>query len=322
MRCLALAQAWQDGGGDAAFAAAEIIPALDDRLRANQFQVAKLSGPPGSEEDIRELAEFARVRKAQWVVLDGYQFASASQRILKQAGFKVLSIDDKGACVHYFADMVLNQNLHANEGMYVKREPSTSLLMGVRYCLLRREFNAWRGWKREILPIGTRVLVTMGGSDPDNITATVVEALKRLKVINWSAIVLAGRLAEDLEREAGGLPVQVMRNVVDVPRIMDQVDIAVSAAGSTLWELAFMGVPAIAVWRGPQERLLVDGASETGVALSLGHFQQVDPKKFSKAIERLANDVTERRRMSEAGQGCVDGMGTVRVIEAMRAQCN
>ena len=113
-------------------------------------------------------------------MVDGYQFNADYQRALKAAGFRVLFLDDYGHATHYSADLVLNQNAYANEKMYAARESYTRLLLGTDYCLLRREFSSWRGWKREIAPIGTKILVTMGGSDPENFTTDVVEALCHL----------------------------------------------------------------------------------------------------------------------------------------------
>ncbi|MGH9495154.1 MAG: PseG/SpsG family protein, partial [Candidatus Sulfotelmatobacter sp.] len=177
MRCLALAQAWQDAGGQAVFASAKITDALRKRLAAESCDVAAISSPGGSFEDAAQTVALARENKCDWVVVDGYAFGPQYQQVLKAAGLKTLFVDDHGHAPPYSADVVLNQNLTATRELYSDREGQTRLLLGTRYCLLRREFADWREWQREISPVCRRLLVVMGGSDPENVTARVLEVL-------------------------------------------------------------------------------------------------------------------------------------------------
>src|SRR5208337_4043288 len=177
MRCLALAQAWHDAGGQVSFAMAEATPPIEERLRNESFEVTRLAVQVGSAVDAERTSQLAFQHGATWVVVDGYEFSAEYQANLKRRGLKVLFIDDNGHARHYSADLVLNQNAHAAEGFYPSRDSSTRLLLGPRFVMLRREFTSWRGWNREIPPVARRVLVTMGGSDPDNVTQKVVEAI-------------------------------------------------------------------------------------------------------------------------------------------------
>src|SRR5580700_1740365 len=129
MRCLALAQAWEDAGGRAIFAMAQATPAVEGRLRNEGFEVARVSAQVGSATDAEETADLAQQRGASWVVVDGYEFGAEYQASLKNRGMKVLFIDDNGHAAHYLADLVLNQNAHALEELYRSRELSTKLLL-------------------------------------------------------------------------------------------------------------------------------------------------------------------------------------------------
>ena len=139
------------------------------------------------------------------MVLDGYQFDVEYQRRLKAAGVKLLVVDDTGHAGAYAADLVLDQNAHATKDFYARRESYTQLLLGPRYALLRREFKPWRSWRREIAPVARKVLVTVGGSDPDNVTLRVIRALRILAEHKLKATVVVGGSnphAHDLEPEA------------------------------------------------------------------------------------------------------------------------
>ena len=69
------------------------------------------------------MCDLAHKEKAEWAVVDGYQFDSAYQSAVRDAGLKLLLIDDHGAAPPYSADLVLNQNVHAKEDLYRERGP-------------------------------------------------------------------------------------------------------------------------------------------------------------------------------------------------------
>ena len=70
MRCLALAQGWQDAGGLVVLVAAELPAAIEKRLIAEKIEVIRLEADPATGNDAIELANLARQRTARWVVVD------------------------------------------------------------------------------------------------------------------------------------------------------------------------------------------------------------------------------------------------------------
>src|SRR5580704_7788776 len=85
MRCLALAQAWQDVGGGAVFAMAESTPSIQARLASETCAVESVSAVAGTQDDASRTIVLARERQAEWIVVDGYQFGADYQRALKAA---------------------------------------------------------------------------------------------------------------------------------------------------------------------------------------------------------------------------------------------
>src|SRR4051812_29360547 len=103
MRCLALTQAWQDSGGEAVLVTAENLDGLHDRVEAEGLMVHRLSATPGGHEDVRDTTALARETGSDWIVIDGYHFTGRYQRRLKDAGFRLLVVDDYGHADHYSA---------------------------------------------------------------------------------------------------------------------------------------------------------------------------------------------------------------------------
>ncbi len=192
MRCLALAQGWQDRGGDVVFAMAESTPAIDQYLRSQNVEFVKLTCVPGSDCDATELAKAAGTCPEDWIVIDGYHFDSNYQRVLKNAGLKALFVDDAGKNAPYSADIILNQNITASEDNYSQREARTRLLLGTDFVMLRRRFDRWHGWRRSFPPVAKKILVTMGGSDPDAVTLPVIKALADICAAGMQLTVMVG----------------------------------------------------------------------------------------------------------------------------------
>lgn len=322
MRCLALAQAWQDAGGHAIFAMAMQAPAPETRLGEEGMETVHLATQPGSADDAGQTVDLARRAGALTVVVDGYHFDAEYQRIIKDAGLRLLFIDDYGHADYYWADLVLNQNIHAHAGLYANRASYTQLLLGTRYVLLRREFLKWREWEREIPDVARKVLVTLGGGDPDNVTLKVIHALQQAQIDGLEAVVVVG--GNNPHHEAlksavrdSQVPIRLKSNVANMPELIAWSDVAISAGGSTCWELAFMGLPNLVLVLAENQRPIAEGLDDAKVAINLGWHTSVSTSEITQAMVQLSKDSVTRSDMAQHGRELVNGGGSSRVITAM-----
>ncbi len=322
MRCLALAQTWQDEGGSCVFAMAEATPAMERRLRSEKCEVSTVIATPASQQDAVQVVELAAKHSGRWIVVDGYQFDVAYQRTLKAAGLQVLIVDDGGRCGSYCADLVLDQGPDADEGPYRRRETYTRLLLGTRYVMLRREFIAWREWKREIPPVAQRLLVTIGGSDPEGLTSRIIEALREPATPGLATTVVVGgsnpRRAE-LERANSKTPssIQLVSDPANMPELMAQSDLAVICAGGTLWELLYMGCASLIYVRDEGQRQTIARLQDAGAVHNLGAVWEFEESRLRAAIGELAASSQRREEMAEIGRPIVDGEGPRRVLSRL-----
>jgi UDP-2,4-diacetamido-2,4,6-trideoxy-beta-L-altropyranose hydrolase len=323
MRCLALAQAWQDHGGRATYAVAACTRPIEDRLRAEEVEIVHLFARPGSTEDAVATIETARGCSAAWTVLDGHHFDGEYQRLLKQAGTRLLAVDDFGHAGHYWADLILNQNANATADFYVHRDSRTRLLLGPEYTMLRREFAPRIGQPRSLEPQGLRWLVTMGGSDPGNMTPTLIEGLDRAGVAGLTAVVVVGAANTNFDRvlaasRAGQVAVELRTCVRDMAGLMAETDAAIAGAGGTLWELMSMGCPTMTFSRTPLQESIFRDLQRRGTLVYLGGEDAADPQAIAAAIRGLAFSEATRRRLSQNGRDLIDGRGTLRIMQAMQ----
>lgn len=320
-RCLALAQAWQDAGGRVVLlggGCAGLLP----RLAAAGVAVETMASEFGGEDDAAQTVAMARRVGAAWVALDGYHFGAEYQRRVRQSGCRPLVVDDYGHAGGYHADLILNQNLGADEATYRRRDDGAELLLGLRFAMLRREFEPYQGWTRTVPPRAGSVLVTLGGTDPANVTGKAVEALRLLADPTLSALVLVGAgnpRADELREAARGssTPIELRANVSDMPAVLARADIAVGAGGTSSWERAFLGLPGLVTVLADNQRDLAAACERHGLAANLGEHATVTARGLAERLRLLVEDGAARAEMARRGQALVDGLGAGRVVARM-----
>ncbi len=326
MRCLALAQACLAEGGQAHFLMGSEGANLAQRILNEGAQVGYLSAQGGSEADAEQAIALAQSCQANWVVVDGYRFGSEYQKWLKDAGLKVLAIDDYGHASHYWADVVLNQNITADEALYHSREPYTQLLLSTRYALLRKEFWPWRNWQRQIPPIASKVLVTLGGSDPDNVTLLVIQALQKAQIDGLEAVVVVGGSNPYYEQlnqaiKSSEASIILKQNVTNMPELMAWADLAITAGGSTCWETAFMGLPSLVIVIAENQQESALKLAELGLAIVLGQRDLSTEDKLSHSLSYLINSMRSNYiQTNENLRRLVDGHGRKHVLDALKSE--
>jgi UDP-2,4-diacetamido-2,4,6-trideoxy-beta-L-altropyranose hydrolase len=315
MRCLALAQAWQDAGGTASLAVADLPDALAPRLTAEEVPLSRIHATPGDPEDARETVAQARQLGAEWVVIDGDRFGSDFLETVRAAGLRVLLVDDFADRESFPADLIVNPNLDDDEEAYRKRGATARLLMGPFYTLLRREFRQ-RTEKRETRQPGHRILVTLGGSDPESLTPRIADALAQCSDLEVTVIAGAGYDKADELRKMQASNLRVVFNPSNMAQFMRDSDQGIIAAGGTLWELLSMGCAVLSYSRNIVQARVVQALSHRGVVVDMGETRRFDPAKLVALVKELAASGQARERMAKLGSTLVDGLGATRVVEA------
>jgi UDP-2,4-diacetamido-2,4,6-trideoxy-beta-L-altropyranose hydrolase len=323
MRCLGLAQARQAAGGQVFYAMAAGSNGVEERLRRENIEIVSVEAEPGAAADARATAAAAARLSCDWIVLDGYHFDSDYQRVLKQSEQRLLVMDDLGALPCYCADIVVNQDPIADERMYLHRASETQLLLGTEYTFLRREFLQRSRTRRESVPVARKLLVTLGGSDPDNVTEKVIRCLDDAGIDGLEATVLVGpsnphgtRL--ELAARSCRTRVRLLRDPGNIPELMAECDFAVVAGGSTLWELAYFYVPSLVLVLAENQDAATSLLHARGACRRLGFASQVSEQELAAAIFTLGRDAAARAGLGLTLGDTTDGRGGDRVCAAMR----
>ena len=319
MRCLALANACREANMVTCF----VGRIEDEVLRARIQRFGHEFMPLDANMESRWLN--CVTRDAGWIVLDGYGFHIQDHRNIRDTGIKLLVIDDMANLDMYEADIILNQNFHADAADY-HLACEAKMLMGSQFALLRQEFIGRRPAVRS--PEARRLLVTLGGSDPQGVGLLVIEALAHIHDMRLEVILIAGSSNPHLERlkaaaelaRARGHAIDVLHFTDDMPGAMAWADMAVIAAGSTSLEVACMGLPSLVLILADNQAPIAAAMQAQGVAESLGWHDRLAADTIVVALRRLEKDAPPRKTMMAHGQALVDGLGAKRVVGAMLEQ--
>jgi len=256
-------------------------------------------------------------------VIDGYEIPLAVGRAARAAGVAVGALCDGAFGLDQDADVYVDQNLGAVAAP--ERHPGARWLVGPRYVLLR---DLVRDRRRDPTPgppgEAPRVLVVFGGTDPFGGCATTVGLLLATGLpVRVTAVAARPEVARALRAlPAGpGQSVEVLPPADDLPGLAVACDAAVSASGTSVWELACLGVPTALGCVTDNQRLGY-GAATRELCLPAGELDRLRPggpdvPLALDSFRRLLSDAALRLALARGGVRLVDGRGRERVADAL-----
>lgn len=320
-RCAALGRRLETAGVDVHFLTK--TEDVDPAVEVGGFAKACIRLEPAlqGEADATRATEYCRSIGADRLIVDHYQADEAYQRVLLDAGIRWLQFDG-AASMPLWADWVVSMSPAADEVRYraLQRRPETNLLLGPRYAILRDEFLPWRT-PRKVSRQAVRLLLTFGGGDDRGACLACLSALPKadafeVTILSGSSNPQIPSIQAWLERNVGARA-RLLLDDVDIARRMAESDIAVTAGGTTTFEMAMLGLPALIVQIADNQRANAQAWERAGVAVDLGPLEHLDIDRLRHKLVALAGDPAQRERMASLGRECVDGRGAERIARAI-----
>jgi len=241
-----------------------------------------------------DLARIVSAFDPHIVVNDILDTNPAYVRALKADGRFVVNFEDLGEGA-WEADVVIN-------ALYEADHPSDRFHFGAAFYCLRDEFHLLA--PRDVAPRIGEVLVSFGGTDPNDYTRRVLTVLDALPRREFKVTVVTGlgyaNLAALQEMAAGlDLEVEVLRDIRNISKYMHRADLVFTSAGRTVFEAASLGTPIIVLAQNERELAHTFAREENGI-VNLGRGWQLPDTAIAAAFERLRDDAALRKRLSEA----------------------
>ena len=339
MRCLTLADALRKRGVEVIFICREHVGNLCGLVEEKGYRVNRLSPQKEQcsglgwnlhaswlrvslEQDARETIEAFPVheKSCDWLIVDHYALDRKWETLLRPLVKKIMVIDDLADRDHD-CDLLLDQNLYSEmETRYTELVPdSCHQLLGPRYALLREEFVRVRNKLKPIDGTAKRVLIFMGGNDPNNETEKVLKAIIRSGLIDLEIDVVLG-LGDPHNESIKKLCAQKLPKanfhcqINNMAELMTKADFAVCSGGTITWERCCLGLPAIVMAMAENQVALSSFSAQLGLCLYLGKADSVSIEKIGSALRIFCNAPELLQSFSTKSKRVVDGQGQRRVL--------
>lgn len=324
MRCLSIAQELDRLGKQVCFLLADEAPASFLLERKQKFHVLHTDYRK-MEQELPVLLPLLQEKMQSLVLFDSY---FVTQRYLKEiAGYaRTVYLDDKNM-FSYPVDAVINYNIYGKPSEYGKDSfrPGRMLLTGPAYAPLRKEFQ---GIPYIVRDRAENILITTGGSDKYFLAGKILEsALAACELAGQRFLqfhVVSGAFNQNLPRllalSERYSNVHIHRNVTEMAKLMQDCDIAVTAGGSTMYELCAVGVPMICFSFVDNQERIVETFAQRGLVCYGGNFlkeKETMAETAARFLLRLVQDKEARASYSRRERELVDGFGAGRIAEAL-----
>ena len=318
MRCLSLARAFAHRGTDICFVTAD--QQAEALLSQQGFPSVCLNSEwTDMERELPALRKVVEAYRPELLLIDSY-YVTAKYLCALSGWTKTAYIDDMNQ-ERWPVHALVNYNIFSVVWDYSQYKRSgTKLLLSPRYAPLREEFRDLP--KHEIQSKVTDILISAGGADPEHISEKILEEIcPQLPKTRFHLVVgaLNPRLKILEELAANQQNVVLHINEHHMAALMQRCDMAVSAAGTTLYELCAAGIPAITYTLADNQLVAAKEFEAQGVMLNAGDCRE--NRRFMaelrERISRLAADVESRSTLSHKMQALVDGYGADRVAEEL-----
>jgi UDP-2,4-diacetamido-2,4,6-trideoxy-beta-L-altropyranose hydrolase len=277
-----------------------------------------------AHDEIRCIAKaLGAENKADWLIADHYLIDHKWESASKTIANRIMVIDDLANRSHS-CDLLLDQNLGRKSTDYRKLVSNhTKLLIGPQYALLRPEFHQHR-----LDSIGRRkddrlhrILVNMGGTDPGNLTASVLCALAKAKLSpHLKVSVILGTSSPWVSAIQAlvcklNLTINLFIGVNNMATHMSESDLAIGASGSSSWERCCLGLPSLIVVLADNQREIAQALHQSNAALL------IDSENLSIELDNFFSkqkaDGQLLPKMSGFARQITDGLGVSRVLKQL-----
>jgi UDP-2,4-diacetamido-2,4,6-trideoxy-beta-L-altropyranose hydrolase len=321
MRCLAFAHDLSEHGWTCAFACTQESVDTVAQLARSPYEVMRL----GNSEKASATSLLKRwPNGVDLLVVDHYKLDVDFESASRPWARRVMALDDMANRRHD-CDILVDANFGRTREQYAGLVPSRcTVLTGSHYALLRSQFTQARrdalASRRERKAV-ERILVSIGGTDPYNLTTRVLEGISLSGVRAMIDVVMgAGAPSLAQVRQFAAVAsdqVSVKTDVQDMASCMAAADLSIGSSGTTTWERCCLGLPSVVIVAAENQRHVAEGIGRYGAALIAGWHENVRSEDIAAAVGKLRAPQALERMSVLAAQLC-DGLGTSRIaVELM-----
>lgn len=252
------------------------------------------------------------INNSDIIIVDSYLAGKEYYNNFVKLSRNSLFIDDN-IRIDYPEGIILNGTINSENFPYKKTD--NEFLLGSKYIPIRKEF--WNVPSRKINKDISSILITFGGQDIRNLTPDILKSMNENypEVIKNVVVGSGFKCIEKIETlKNKNMILHFSPDAEKMKELMISSDIAITAAGQTLYELAVTGTPTIAIAVAENQSNNIREWKKKGFLLDvIQHNDRFYLRKINEHFKKLES-VSVRKKISKIGRDNVDGQGPRRVV--------
>jgi UDP-2,4-diacetamido-2,4,6-trideoxy-beta-L-altropyranose hydrolase len=259
-----------------------------------------------------KIIRFIKQQQAKSIVINHRKVSLDILEILRKEDVTVSIIDQLGN-IPIVCDLLINKSLVPEWRRYDFPRNQPLCCFGTDYAILGDSYRKLHQEKKAFSKDRYTVLVSMGGVDRTGATLRIIEALRPIDNISKEIIIGNGfahmKQLQQFRKKHNDPSFVFSVGVSDLHEHISKADIAISAGGNTLFEMACVGTPGIVLWEDEHEYAQAVSFDKKGTVVCLGNGISTPIKTILNSIRTLLRNIDRRKYMSQCGRKTVDGHG-------------
>ena len=316
MRCISIANGFRDAGEKVLFITADHRG--DELIRNAGFYSRCIESQwDDMESEIPIMKELLESEPPKHLIVDSYYVTKDYLKSVT-SHTRTVYMDDMNAQV-WDVDYLINYNIYADSMDYSAYYGlNARLMLGPKYAPLRKEFHSLGSHtiNRDI----RNILVSAGGADPEGLSVQIArEICPKYSDMRFHFVVgaLNPRMSEIKKLERDNIILHI--NERNMAKLMQDCDIAISAAGTTLYELCASGIPTITYTLADNQLVAAEQFGKRGIMVNAGDCR--NNNEFMTSLQRCLDDLVcnkeRRNKMSKKMTSLVDGNGAMNIVKVL-----
>lgn len=287
---------------------------LADKARmAGINNISYIHKAVSERKEAGQIAEILKRHKCRHLIVDLLERSNKFYSQIRKRVKTLCVILDNSEHRRIPASCVVNFSITQNPGFYKRKDLSrTKYFIGPNYFPFCETI-------KKIKPVKVKnsvsnILVNQGGSDPYGLTAKIIRALRSLNMRQQVNVIIGGAVNKKHNKELKALKASLKGNYkffwdLEQQRfhtMLGGIDMAISAAGNTLYELTFLGIPTIVLCHHEEHDKVAAAFEKRRAVVNLGLGRNLPEYKIREAVKRFLDDYPKRLSVSQKAKGIFD----------------
>jgi len=284
-------------------------------LKKRKFDFIFKKNIEKSQHESKFILNYLNKNNINTIIIDMRERGETISKLLSNQNKKLIFFDDAW-CKNVYADILFNGTNVRSYQNYKKINKNSKLFLDTKYWIIDEKFKKYRKKLSDVKQKKKyHIVVSMGGSDPNNLTIDIVKAIMHIKIIKITVLVgpLFSNLLELKKTIETEKKIKLVKSSDKIWKILSEADVAITNGGNTLFELAALSVPTLSIPAFRHEIKYSDAFMSENFSINLG-FKQRNFKKINSGLLNILEDLPLRKKMYLHSKKIVDGKGLSRVI--------